>query len=64
MCPNKIRPRVIFLPDTKQVLKIGYGITNPEAEVMRLLALKREYLSLGLTELAKEKTLGTYLCRK
>ncbi|KAJ6282054.1 kinase-like domain-containing protein [Bipolaris maydis] len=36
--PNKIGPRVIFLPDTKQVLKIGYGITSSEAEGMRLLA--------------------------
>ncbi|KAF1840390.1 kinase-like protein [Cucurbitaria berberidis CBS 394.84] len=35
--PNKIGPRIIFLPDTKQILKIGYGITRSEAEAMRLL---------------------------
>ncbi|EUC38038.1 hypothetical protein COCCADRAFT_83792 [Bipolaris zeicola 26-R-13] len=36
--PNKIGPRIIFLPDTKQVLKVGYGIKSLEAEAMRLLA--------------------------
>ncbi|KAF2708722.1 kinase-like protein [Pleomassaria siparia CBS 279.74] len=38
MFPNKIGPRVIFFPDTKQYLKIGHGIAHSEADAMRLLA--------------------------
>jgi hypothetical protein len=38
ICPDTIGPRVILLPDTKQILKIGYGVTRSEADAMRLVA--------------------------
>ncbi|OAK95088.1 kinase-like protein [Phaeosphaeriaceae sp. SRC1lsM3a] len=38
ICPAKIGPRIILFPDTKQILKIGYGITRSEAEAMLLVA--------------------------